>query len=83
MAEVYLKTKNFLRFVLTAAHCGDVSFTFVRLGFTNINSSSETDKGMDYEIKKFIGHPNYDHRTSHHDIALVELKDKVALEREN
>lgn len=73
--HICFQQKISFRYVLTAAHCNQVPFTFVRLGYTNLYSSSFNDIGVDYEIEEFIAHNQYDE--DHHDIGLIRLKDFV------
>lgn len=65
------------KFVLTAAHCRRSGFIFVRLGYLNIYSPSFDDQGKDYDIKRFINHPDYSASLNLNDIALVELSQSI------
>ena len=47
---------------------------FVRLGHHNLKNDAE---GVDYEIEKFIRHPDYNSRTRNDDIALLKLQKDV------
>lgn len=67
---------NLYRFCLTAAHCKKadrVSPTVVRLGDLNLKLKDQGLPETDIPISRFISHEKYDKRSSHNDIALVEL----------
>ena len=64
------------RFVITAAHCKKadrVSPKVVRLGDLNLKLKDQGLPETDIPISRFISHEKYDKRSSHNDIALVEL----------
>lgn len=76
------------KYVLTAAHCREITYAndkivkigdiIVRLGELNLNQHSDMEKN--YGVKNFIQHPDYvmtDEVSSHSDIALIELSNKV------
>lgn len=46
----------------------------VRLGDQNLDRSDEGSEPVDYNIEKFIVHPNFNRRTKDNDIALIRLK---------
>jgi hypothetical protein len=48
--------------------------TIVRLGDQNLNDSvDDRAQPVEYEVKRFIPHPDYNLRTKQNDIALLEL----------
>lgn len=53
-------------FVITAAHC--------RMSGNGASNVVRLDIEDDYDIEKFLSHPQYDFNTKLNDIALVELK---------
>ncbi|XP_055836989.1 serine protease Hayan-like [Episyrphus balteatus] len=69
------------RYVLTAAHCVIRSRPkFVRLGVVEWNPTTEDrNKPVDMEINDIKIHPSYNKSVEHNDIALLELKQDVAL----
>lgn len=63
------------RFVLTAAHCFAIHPEIVRLGEHSLQD--EYDNQVDFEIEQFFKHPQYKHKTSYNDIALIKLNQDV------
>lgn len=65
------------RFVLTAAHCRSRSGTVI-FGAHNLTKpdSQETTR-VRHRFNKFISHPQYNPRTLHNDIAVIELDEPV------
>ncbi|XP_076044486.1 clotting factor G beta subunit-like isoform X1 [Oratosquilla oratoria] len=67
------------QWVLTAAHCITVKVPHVvRLGEHNLSSTHESNH-RDYYVKNFVFHPDYDHRHVYHDLALIQLKQRVSI----
>jgi len=66
------------RYVLTAAHCltriDGGNLTTLRMGQRDL---SATSKATDKAPSKIIIHPDYNHRSKHNDIALIELESPV------
>lgn len=64
------------RYVLTAAHCqvaGRVRPTVVRLGDLNLKLREPDLPETDVLISQFIPHENYNPKTKHNDIAVIQL----------
>lgn len=69
------------KFVLSAAHCRKadrVSPKIVRLGDLNLKLKDEGLPEQDIPIKRFISHEKYDKKSSHNDIAVVELDRSIS-----
>ncbi|XP_017783261.1 PREDICTED: venom protease-like [Nicrophorus vespilloides] len=69
------------RFIITAAHClisRDFGIlTHVRLGDLNLKLDTDDAQPQDYGIKRAIKYPEYNRKTSYHDLALLELDRNV------
>ncbi|XP_039433007.1 serine protease snake-like [Culex pipiens pallens] len=72
------------RFVLTAGHCGFLMGvgkpSVVRLGENDLDDGGEDH--ADFDIAKFIKHPNYRYKFGYYDIALVRLVDTVLFSKQ-
>jgi hypothetical protein len=56
--------------------------TVVRLGDLNLDHSvNDGVNPEDFEIKRFIVHPEYNHTMKHNDIALIELSRTVLVSK--
>ncbi|XP_076044483.1 anionic trypsin-2-like isoform X4 [Oratosquilla oratoria] len=67
------------QWVLTAAHCIIEKVPHVvRLGEHDL-SSTHASNHQDYYVKKFVFHPDYDHKQVYHDLALIQLKQRVSI----
>ncbi|XP_076044479.1 venom protease-like isoform X2 [Oratosquilla oratoria] len=67
------------QWVLTAAHCIIAKVPHVvRLGEHDLSKTRESIH-RDYYVKSFVFHPDYDHRRVYHDLALVQLKQRVSI----
>lgn len=51
--------------------------SIVRLGDQNLARSDDGAEPVEYQIKKFIRHPDYHHFSRENDIAVIELKNEV------
>ena len=52
----------------------------VRLGDLNLIATDDGANPVDYNVSKFIKHPQYNPRTKKNDIALIELKENVRVD---
>lgn len=64
------------RYVITAAHCfsPEVNLEGYRL---SIGAHTLDDEGVQYTVKRFVLHPNYDQPAQENDIALIQTRDFI------
>lgn len=60
-------------FIISAAHCK-------RNNDGGVSNVVRLDYGSDFDIEKFLNHPNYSGIRKANDIALIELKNKIRLD---
>ncbi|WP_328941761.1 serine protease [Streptomyces sp. NBC_00250] len=75
------------RYVLTAAHCLTGSYSSptrvgVLLGDHDLTTGADSPHAVLASPARFVPHPEYDPETQRNDIALVELAEPVALNRD-
>ncbi|WP_406063850.1 serine protease [Streptomyces sp. NBC_01077] len=75
------------RYVLTAAHCLTGSYSSpprvgVLLGDHDLTTGADSPHAVLATAARFVPHPDYDSGTQQNDIALVELAEPVALNRD-
>jgi secreted trypsin-like serine protease len=67
------------RWVITAAHCKlkGKSADVIRVGDRFLNTIEDDKNAQNLRIEQFIGHPDYDRTSRHHDIALIKTAQEI------
>lgn len=73
------------RWILTAAHCvyvQSIGFArWARLGELDIDSTADDARPVDYQVAKYVLHPDYESPSHYNDLALFLLEKDVEFSR--